>query len=327
MNLIGLYDSLSIPETDRKVFNATVIPEYPEFRLGIDRDGNAVLLLSINEQLKDSVLKNVRLKYLQLEQNVECSISENNTTRSQAFTVILFRSTDRNLQEYFLRVAETFIKVIGKTPSQKAIIDALKRIIEVFKALSESPTNTVAGLWGELFLIDNCKTPEVLIDYWHSSPEEKFDFNAGPEKVEVKSSSSLERSHVFSSEQLNPPEETQVLIASIFVRQQGKGCSIQQLIDNISEKISENFIAMEKLNSVVCATLANTLEYSLTMSFDYDLAKQSLKFYRHQDIDKIELINIPDKVSEVCYRSDMSSIQAAKIEDLTDADSKLFLAL
>lgn len=68
MNLIELYDTLSIPENDTKVFNAIAIPEYPEFRIAIDFEGNAVLLLSVTKRIKDISLKNFRLKYLQLEQ-------------------------------------------------------------------------------------------------------------------------------------------------------------------------------------------------------------------------------------------------------------------
>ena len=85
--------------------------------------------------------------------------------------------------------------------------------------MTDSPTNTVNGLWSELFLIENSTNPKELINYWHNLPEEKFDFNAGKERIEVKSSSSFERKHIFSAEQLNPPSDTQVLIASVFLKQ------------------------------------------------------------------------------------------------------------
>ena len=101
MNLIDLYDSLSLPENDNKVFNAIPIPEYPNFRVAIDFEGNAVLLLSVSKRIKDLSLKNFRLKYLQLEQNLECKIYENDSFKFQTLTVITFRCNDRNLQEYF----------------------------------------------------------------------------------------------------------------------------------------------------------------------------------------------------------------------------------
>ncbi len=326
MNLIDLYDTLSIPENNTNVFNAIAIPEYPEFRIAIDVEGNAVLLLSVTKRIKDISLKNFRLKYLQLEQNIECKISENGGSRLQTFTVVTFRSVDRNLQEYFLRIAETLIKTIGANPTQQQVVDALKRFIEVFKILTDSPTNTVNGLWAELFLIDNASNPQTLLEYWHSIPEEKFDFNAGTERIEVKSSSTFERKHIFSSEQLNPPADTQVLIASIFVNQNNSGLNIQQLTDNISEKFGRDYELTEKLNSIICKTLGSSLEHSIGIKFDYEIAKQSLRFYKHQDISKIELVHIPTEVSEVRYKSDLTETKQTDINKLTNKQ-KLFNAI
>lgn len=237
MNLIDLYDSLNLPENDSKVFNAIPIPEYPNFRVAIDFEGNAVLLLSITKKIKDLSLKNFRLKYLQLEQNLDCKVFENDFFKHQTFTVITFRCSDRNLQEYFLRISETLVKTIGQNPTQQQVIDSLKKFVEVFTSLTDSPKNTISGLWAELFLIENSSNPKELINYWHNLPEEKFDFNAGTERIEVKSSSNFERKHIFSSEQLNPPSDTQVLIASIFLKQHISGDNIQQLIRESQKKL------------------------------------------------------------------------------------------
>lgn len=315
MNLIELYDKLLIPEGSTKTFNAIPIPEYPDFRIAIDCEGNVVLLLSVNKRVKDFSLKNFRLKYLQLEQNVECKISENEAIQLQTFTVITFRSSDRNLQEYFLRIAEALIRTIGKNATQQIVVDSLKKIVEVFKALTDTPTNTVNGLWAELFLIDNAQTPSTLLDYWHSIPEEKFDFNAGTERIEVKSSSVFERKHIFSSEQLNPPIGTQVLIASIFIKQSNVGKSIYDLIDSISSKTNYDNELTDKLNSIVCKTLGSSLEHSLDTKFDYEIAKQSLRFYKHQDIKKIEQINIPNEVTEVKFKSDLTELEPIDLKN------------
>ncbi|MBL0145400.1 MAG: PD-(D/E)XK motif protein [Chitinophagaceae bacterium] len=309
MNLIELYDTLSFPDGDEKVFNAIPIPEYPNFRVAIDIEGNPIILLSVANAINNIALKNFRLKYLQLEQNIECKISEKGKSSFQTFTVITFTSADRNLQEYFLRISETLVKTLSNKPTQQQVIESLNKFVEVFRALTDTPTNTVHGLWTELFLIDNSKNPQTLLNYWHNIPEEKFDFNSGRERIEVKSNSNFERQHTFSSEQLNPPEGTQVLIASIFVRQNNAGQSIQQLVDNITIKINHNFDLTDKLNNIVCKTLGNSLEQSIKIKFDYNIARESLLFYRHQDISKIEEVHIPDAVSEVRYKSDLSTLK------------------
>lgn len=309
MNLIELYDSLSFPEDGNgKAFNAIPIPEYPNFRIAVDIEGNAILLLSIANAVKSIALKNFRLKYLQLEQNIECKISEHGKSSFQTFTVITFTSTDRGLQEYFLRISETLVKTLSNKPTQQQTIESLNKFVEVFRTLTDTPTNTVHGLWTELFLIDTSSNSKTLLNYWHNIPEEKFDFNSGKEKIEVKSNSNFERIHTFSSEQLNPPAHTQVLIASIFVRQNNEGQSIQQLVDSIATKVQNDIHLTDKLNNIVCKTLGNSLEQSIGIKFDYNIAKDSLSFYDHKDISKIEEIDIPTEVSEVKYKSDLSSI-------------------
>ena len=317
MNLIELYDSLESPEEgNEKTFNAIPIPECPCFRIAIDVEGNPILLLSVANAVKNIALKNFRLKYLQLEQNIECKIYENGKSSFQTFTIITFTSADRDLQKYFLRISETLLKTLSNNPTQQQVIESLNKFVEIFRALTDTPTNTVHGLWTELFLIENSTNPKTLLNYWHNMPEEKFDFNSGEEKIEVKSNSNFERLHTFSSEQLNPPTGTQVLIASIFIRQNKSGKNIQELVDSIVNKVRHDIDLADKLNNIVCKTLGNSLEQSISINFDYKIASESLKFYKYQDIKKIEEEYIPTEVYGVHFISDLSLIKSIKPEDL-----------
>jgi len=327
MNLVELYDSLVTPEdNNQKVFNAIPIPDYPNFRVAIDIDGNPVLLLSVANKLRNISFKNFRLKYLQVLQNIECKISEDGKESFQTFTVLTFTSADKHLREYFLRVAESFVKALKIKPTQEEVIEMINKFVEVFRSLNDTPTNTVHRLWTELFLIESSSNPKTILNYWHNIPEEKFDFNSGAEKVEVKSNSNFERIHTFASEQLNPTEGSQVLIASIFIRQHSNGQSIQQLVEGITKKIQDDIELTDKLNNIIFKTLASSLEQSIKIKFDYNIAKVSLKFYRHQDIVKIEEIHIPNEVTEVRYKSDLTEVNPVHLDEL-NGKRELFLAL
>ena len=318
MNLIELFDLLYSPEESKgKCFNAVPIPNYENFRIAIDVGGNPILLLSVVEIVKSISLKNFRLQYLQLEQNITCKISENGISGFKTFTVITFLSTDRNLQEYFLRISETLVKTLGAKPSQEQIVISLNKFVEVFRAITDVPTKTVRGLWAELFLIDYSSNPLLLLEYWHNVPEEKFDFNSGKEQIEVKSNANFERIHVFSSEQLNPISETQVLVASVFIRQNNWGLTIQEIADRIAGKIQYNYELVDKLYGTIFKTLGCTLEESGGMKFDYRIAKESLRFYKHQDIKKIEKLHIPNEVYDVKYKVDLSTLLPIEIESFS----------
>lgn len=317
MSLIEQFDTLSIPKKgSQDVFNAVPISNYPNFRVGVDAEGNPALLLAVADSQKSSGLKNSRLKYLQLIKDVKCKITESDESTFQVFTVITFINSDRYLQEYFLRVSETLVKSISPNPTHQQVVDALNKFVEIFRALSDAPTNTVQGLWTELFLIESCRDSKTLLNYWHDLPEEKFDFNAGTEKIEVKSSSILKRIHTFSSEQLNPPRGAQLLIASIFAKQSSSGQDIQDLTDSITAKINFDSRLAYKLSSLVSKTLGNTLEQSIKIKFDYQLAKDSLQFYQCEDIKKIEEIYIPTEISGVKYKSDLSEVNSINITKL-----------
>lgn len=308
MNLIELFQTLSIPKSDSlKILNAVPVPEHPNFRIAVNSDRNPILLISILDKTETVSLRNRRLKYLRLEQNIECKISEGGNTFQQTFTLITFLSNEFDLCNYFLQIVETFIGSTKKKSTQREIFERLNGFIEIFRVLSEPPTNTVQGLWSELLIIDVSADSSKLLRYWHNLPEDKFDFDAGKEKIEAKSTTGTERIHEFSSEQLNPPPDTQVLIASLFARQSSSGSSVQELMQSIKSKVQDDEL-IEKLYFVVGKTLGDSLEQSLKIKFDYQLSRLSLRFYKYQDVSKVEKIYIPAEVSGVRYKSDLSSI-------------------
>jgi len=309
MNLAVLFQSLSIPDTEStKTLNAKTIPEYPDYKIAINVDGFPVLLLPALKAANKLGIKNRRLKYLEFESSVDCKISEGEKISFKQFALITFTSTNRDLQEYFLQISEHLIKSLQDKLDFGELVETLNKYIEVFRVLTDAPTNTVQGLWAELFLIESSPYPNILLSYWHNFPDERFDFNAGKEKVEVKSTSGSERIHEFSSEQLNPPQDCQVIVASLFTRQVTSGKSIQDLMQNISTRIQNNNDLLEKMNIVVSKTLGNSLEQSIKIRFDYDISNISLRFYKHQDISKVEKVHIPADISEVRYKSDLSMV-------------------
>ena len=98
------------------------------------------------------------------------------------------------------------------------------------------------------------------------------------------------------------------MVASIFIRQHNNGQSIQQLVQSITNKIKDDIELTEKLNNIIFRTLGNSLEQSIKIKFDYNIAKDSLRFFSQQDISKIEEVHIPDKVSEVRFKSDLTDL-------------------
>lgn len=116
-----------------------------------------------------------------------------------------------------------------------------------------------------------------------------------------------ERVHIFTAEQLNPTDESQIIIASIFTKQVSNGLNVLDLLNTINNRIVDDELK-DKIYRVVSKTLGNTFEQTTKIKYDYDIAGNSLRFYKHQDISKVERINIPERVSEVKFKSDLTNI-------------------
>lgn len=318
MNLLTVFLELDIPQTENsKLFNATALNDFPFAKIGVNYFGFPVILISSKFDQTHLSQKNIKLKYIELTHNLECKVSENGKSKIDNYSVIIFKSNEETLQNYFLGIAQSLLNSLSKKPTQKEVFETFKNFIEIFRSLTEIPTKTIQGLWAELMLIEQSKNPETLINYWHNIPEEKFDFNADSQKIEVKSSSNLERVHIFTAEQLNPPNDSQVLIASIFTKQVSNGINVLDLLDKIDNRIKEIELK-EKIYRIVSRTLGNTFEQTKKIKYDYDLAKNSLRFYKHQDISKVERINIPERVSEVKFKSDLTKINPIDINLFTE---------
>ncbi len=308
MSMLDDFLELDIPQTENsKLFNAKALNDFPFAKIGVNYLGFPVILISSKFDQTHLSQKNIKLKYIELTHNLECKVSENGKSKFDNYSVIVFKSSEETLQNYFLGIATSLLNSLSKKPTQQEVFETFKNFVEIFRSLTETPTKTVQGLWAELFLIEQSKNPETLINYWHNNPEEKFDFNVSSQKIEVKSSSNLERVHIFTAEQLNPTDESQIIIASIFTKQVSNGLNVLDLLNKIDSRILDDELK-EKVYRIVSKTLGNTFEQTTKIKYDYDIAKNSLRFYKHQDISKVERINIPERVSEVKFKSDLTNI-------------------
>ncbi|MDH5034009.1 PD-(D/E)XK motif protein [Chryseobacterium cucumeris] len=316
MSLLDVFLEIEIPKTENlKLFNATALSDFPFAKIGVNYLGFPVILISSKFDQTHLSQKNIKLKYIELTHNLECKVSENGKSKIDNFSVIVFKNNEETLQNYFLGIALSLLNSISKKPTQREVFETFKNFVEIFRSLTETPTKTIQGLWAELILIEQSKNPETLINYWHNIPEEKFDFNADSEKIEVKSSSNLERVHIFTAEQLNPPINCQVIIASIFTKQVSNGLTILDLLDKIEKRLTDIELR-EKIFRIVSKTLGNNFEQTAKIKYDYEIAKNSLRFYQHQDIAKVEKINIPNKVSEVKFKSDLTLVKSTDLTKL-----------
>lgn len=165
----------------------------------------------------------------------------------------------------------------------------------------------------------------MLVGAWHGLPHERVDFLSGRQRLEVKSSSNRLRVHHFSLVQLTPPQNSQLIVASLFVESVGGGLSLRRLFDDIRSLVASEPVLLMQFDAVFYATLGASWSDAMGECFDQELARESLQFFDSTNIPKIEG-PISTAVSDIRFTSDISTTLPLTLEALRSAGG-LFAAV
>jgi hypothetical protein len=293
-------------------FHALTLPGDNDVRIAVDQQGRPAVLI---RDIPGFPLSNFRLKYLELSVRRGCQIISDGKTRIEDFILILFRAADPALTQYFFSIISTFLTTLDSARSNVQREQAYNSLLEIFRSLNEEPLSTVQGLWSELFVISNSNNIPALVDAWHHTPSDRFDFTSGRERLEVKSSRILVRVHTFAAFQLIPDVDTRIIVASLFVIDSPTGKTLQQLADLINRSLNDPALRL-KLERIIARTLGRGITQSIQARFDVQIAKNSLCFYNATDVPRIEAASIPARVYDVHFKSDLSIIRPINPKEL-----------
>lgn len=305
-DMVRLFDSLSAPATDVGLgrFCAQPVPGFPACAVAKDTSGHPALLIQA-DNAQPGIPAPLALEHLSVIHLVTCRVQGPATGESErTLSVLRCTEADRAFHEFFLRALHPVIASLPRNPSRQQISDAIERLVDLFRKITETPRKTVAGLWAELFVIASASDPAALLACWHSAPEEKFDFVSGAERIEVKAASGGLRVHHFSLEQIRPPAGAQAVVASVMLERAEGGSSIADLIDAIRQRVADPELLI-RLDAVVAQAIGLDWRSMQRTSFDRQLAAASLRFLDASGIPSVPL-PLPPEVSDVRFRVDLS---------------------
>jgi hypothetical protein len=302
-SLPELFHSLPKPNhTFALGFTGAAIPN-TQHHLGKDAQGRPAILLNVAASPVRPA--SIVLQNLRVEHTLHCRITTEDTVVDGQFSVIHCQSENELLQNYFLDLAEAILKSLPATSNAAQLSDAVERMAVLFLALERPATRTAQGLWGELFLIANAKQSVIAAESWHTQACERYDFALGLCRLEVKTSSDRTRNHYFSFEQVYPAGGINVVIASLFVERSAAGRKLGDLWDTIRSGVTANAELRLKIDEICLRSLGNSWSDARLLSFDDQLAGESLAFYDVQDIPRVPN-NPPAGITEIRFRSDIS---------------------
>jgi hypothetical protein len=306
--IFSQFKNLVKSTTNNEAFDVISISDLPH-KLGVSCEGFPKFFVSTNNSISST--QNIIREMLSVEYNLPCFIVENGDVKQKdCFSVITLRTNDVSLQAYFIEIFLMMLQKISKEPSRRELSIEVENLITIFSTLTKPPRQKLQGLWAELLIIERSLHPETLINAWHNSPAAKYDFTLGRDKIEVKSTSSEERVHHFSLDQLNPSPNSRLLIASLIVRESGQGSgglSVRDLYERICRRVTA-ISARLQLYTIMAETIGSDLAKLDNTFFDYTEASDTLSFYDSNDVPHIDKTAVPQFVSEVKFSSNLSHL-------------------
>lgn len=298
-----------------RAYRALRIARDSRYRVGRDNEGNPVVLIETTETTGAATLPDFEGRHLRINHGVDCTIAVADAEVERGrFSVLTCVEADDSLNDRFFDAIETLLRSLGETPVTVELRGVIAGLIELFRLAAQPSQGTVQGLWAELWLIAQAREPEVLLDAWHADPTDVYDFNSGPERIEIKSSGRQVRKHHFSHRQLTPPAGTRLAIGSLFVESSGGGPTVATLIERIRRQVAEPR-TLRRLDLVVAATLGAEWRSGMRAAFDSELASESLRFFGVEAVPSISR-SIPDEVSDVRYVSDLTGARALTLKEM-----------
>ncbi|HXQ74540.1 MAG TPA: PD-(D/E)XK motif protein [Pyrinomonadaceae bacterium] len=321
--LEGLFDAIALPEPDgspKPIYAVVPVPGYESYFVGKDRDGCACLLVAAGEH-SERMHSPIRLENLDVQFQLRCHLRrKDEVQRMGTFTVVRCRSLDAELTRYFLLVCDTIIARVGDQPKQGELAAAILRLAAIFQKMQKPASRPLNGLFGELFFIWSSASPPRAVAAWRVNDTARFDFAEANVRIDVKATSGRLRSHTFSYEQCNPPPGTIAVVISLFVERSPGGISLRSLVNEVETRIAAFPDMILKLHETVAETLGSSLSEAMGAAFDTHLAESSMKLYSLLDVPAIRG-PLPPGVSEMHFRSDLSSMCALSKEALVRHDS------
>lgn len=317
--LHDLYGGLTpAPATaDRPGYSVAEIVGSPGYFVGKDRDGAACILVAVSRD-ESRRRAPIRLENLEVLFGLECFVRRSGRTSEGAFTVIRCRSDQGGIIRYFFSVGEAVIGMLGNSPNEVSIANAVNRLVQMFQKLQKPAAKAIIGLLGELLFIRQSRDLRQMLTAWRAVETSRFDFSAGDVRVDVKAATGRARSHVFSYDQCNPPPGTAALAASLFVEQAAGGTAFREVVGAVERGLAGDADLLMKLHEIVAETLGTSLSEAMSYRFDDRLAAASLQLY---DLRAVPAIRggLPVGVSDVHFRSDLSALRAVAKQDLLEA--------
>ena len=290
MNLLkSTFDSISDTSLKGDALKGLKLRNFSN-KVWICKDGNnyPVIVLKSSKKFSNFKISDRKYDLIQIYHYQKKEIKLGKKKEEIYCSIIVCKSKDIDIQNLFLDVLLPIINKLEFPLNPKVLNILSEKLIQLFNNIKNPPFKSVQGLWAELFLISESKDKKEMISCWHDDKNDRYDFKSKSNFIEVKSTTSDERKHVFSLSQTKLKSNETVIIASLILEEDENGVSVEDLIIEINKKLKNNIDLKQELIYQVRSTLGSRWNESRKVCFLKEPAKLNLKFYDLNDIPKLD---------------------------------------
>jgi len=205
------------PRVDQTSYAVATLPDCKGFFVGKDPAGRACFLIA-TAGASGNAEAPIRLARLEAAFDLPCELMKpDGVVQRGRFTVLRCLSRSMDVKRYFLSMCAALARAIGNRPTASDVALAVHRVASMFRAMHRPASHVVNGLFGELYTIARSGEPTRMLRAWRVDETARYDFVDGELRVEVKTTATRTRSHVFTYEQCNPPTGTIAVVVSMML--------------------------------------------------------------------------------------------------------------
>ncbi len=290
--------------TEDNIYHVIPFEGYKSHFIGINNENHIALLLK-TVNLNNKGFVNFKGKNLRILFERESSVNNDGVDKKDRFTVLHLISDKKSTKDYFIEICKLLLENLGESPKLTLVQKELENVKDIFLNLHKNRIKEELGLWGELYLIYAQENKVKAVSSWHMNAKDRIDFNSGSIKVEVKTTLSNERKHVFKLNQLRNHYKENVLICSIMTVEIENGLSISDLVRKIGADI--DFKTKLKLKEKISSVLGNELLTLNFRSFDETTARESLRLYNSNEVPAIEKECFSQEITNVSFTTNLTN--------------------
>lgn len=314
LNLKSIWE-LQKPSKDQLIVKTRIdeLPQFNCFAATNHLTGNHLFLMELSKntiipEFKNSSFRGVRIEVFDLNESKELNIY----------------LIDNELKEIFSLFIENIIEEITKIPTENEAVTITSNIIQKWKKLFDKlhakglTLEQQKGLIGELLfldeLIDSSLNPSYLLNCWTGPDFEDKDFTLGATCFEIKfTTSKLPRIKITSERQLDTSNIDNLFLSNyISENLKENGISLNSIVDNIREKISNNSATLKYFNEKLESTgyFNEDREY---YNSQYGLKSRSI-YQVNDSFPKLTGDSLPKGIYNTSYYIENSAIEIFKVD-------------